>query len=255
MKISQKNLVSALILALLFHAAALNLFAQIEKGDELHKARNLKGALEVYEKVLKETGESYELAWRLSRTYSDLGESETDHKTQTVQFEKALAWAEKAIELNSQGSKGHLYLAIAYGRMARVKGPKEQIRLSKLIKEEAEKTLEFDPQEHIAWHILGCWNRELSTLNWVEKGFANLFLGGIPKDASLDQSVICLKKAVEINPDVIVHHLELGLTYEEMNQKELAVQEFKTVLSLPIYDFQDDAHQKKAVKEIEKLKD
>ena len=251
----QMKIILALILMLIFHAETFQLFAQTEKGDALHEARNLKGALEVYEKVLKEEGENYEIAWRLSRTYSDLGELEPQHKIKTEEFEQALAWAQKAIQLNPEGAKGHLYLAIAYGRMAREEGPKEQIRISKLIKEEAEKTLKLDPKEHIAWHILGCWNRELSTLNWVEKGFANLFLGGIPKDASLNQSAICLKKAVEINPDVIVHHLELGITYQAMDEKELAVQEFKKVLALPIYDAQDEIHQKEARRRLDKLVD
>jgi tetratricopeptide (TPR) repeat protein len=254
-KTLRNNFLLILLFALISHAGTFRLFAQLEKGDALHKARDLKGALEAYEKVLKEKGETHEIAWRLSRTYSDLGELEAQKKIKTADFEQALKWAQKAIELNPQGPQGHLYLAIAYGRTARAEGPKEQIRLSKLIKEEAEKTLELDPKEHIAWHILGCWHRELSTLNWAEKGFANLFLGGVPKDASLEQSVICLKKAVEINPDVIVHHLELGITYQALDEKQLAVQEFKQVQVLPVYDSQDEIHQKEARQRLDKLED
>lgn len=254
-KAPRKNFIYVFLLMFFFHQGNSGLLAQWEKGDALHKNRDLKGALASYEKALEEHGENYEIAWRLSRTYSDLGELQEGRKEKTKDFEQALSWAEKAVQLNAQGPKGHLFLAIAYGRKARVEGPKEQIRLSQLIKEEAQKTIDLDPKEHIAWHILGCWHRELSTLNWVERGFANLFLGGIPKDASLNQSVICLKKAVEINPDVIVHHLELGVTYQTLNEKQLAVQEFKKVLNLPIYDSQDEAHQKAARQKLEELED
>jgi tetratricopeptide (TPR) repeat protein len=93
----------------------------------------------------------------------------------------------------------------------------------------------------------------LATLSWVERKFADIFLGGIPKEASVEKAVECFKKAIEINPEVIVHHLELGVTYEKLDQNDLAISEYNKVLELPIYHSEDKVHQAAAEKHLKKL--
>jgi tetratricopeptide (TPR) repeat protein len=225
----------------------------LTQGDQAYEQKDLKGASQAYENALKLNPKDYETTWKLSRTYSDfIG---LNRKELENYYIKSVDLARKAIELNSEGSKGHLYLSIALGRMTQIKGsPKERIRLSKEIKAEAQRAVDLDPKEHLAWHILGCWNRELATLSWIERKFADVFLGGIPKDASLEKAVACFKKAIEVNPVVIIHHLELAVTYERLDQKTLAIDEYQKVLELPVYHSEDEAHKKTAEGRLRKLK-
>ncbi len=225
----------------------------IQKGDSAYQNLNNRAAAEFYTKALKLDSTNYEAAWKLSRAYVDLGEQLEKKSDRTRFYKKAEELARRAVKLNPDGSKGHLYLSIALGRVALDAGPKERIKLSKEIKAEVDKALQLDPNDDIAWHVLGRWNRKLATLSWIEKKFANLFLGGVPKEASVEKALECFQKAIELNPTHINHYLELGKTYEVLGKKEEAIKAYKKVLELPVKDADDPKYKKEAQKRLKKL--
>ncbi|NOX37428.1 MAG: tetratricopeptide repeat protein [Calditrichaeota bacterium] len=250
--------VSAKILLLLIGSILCGLMAQdatlfIQKGDSAYAAMDNQAALDFYLKAVEADANNYEALWKLSRAYVDVGEKLTDKDQRKEYFKKAEEAARKAIEVNPNGSKGHLYLSIALGRVALDASPKERIRLSKEIKAEVDKALELDPNDDIAWHVLGRWHRKLATLSWIEKKFANIFLGGVPKEASVEKAAECFQKAIELKPDHINHHLELAITYEKLGQKDKAIEEYKKVLELPKKDADDDEHKAYAQERLKKL--
>jgi predicted TPR repeat methyltransferase len=65
--------------------------------------------------------------------------------------------------------------------------------------------------------------------------------------------VDCFKKAIQLNPAHINHHLELGITYEKMGEKDLAVKAYTKVLKLPIRDADDEDHKKEAEERLKKM--
>jgi tetratricopeptide (TPR) repeat protein len=227
--------------------------ALIASGDSAHKSFDNPGALTFYAKVLEMDSSNYEACWKLSRAYVDIGEILSDKEERKAYYKKAEALANKAVEINPDGAKAHLYLSIAIGRVALDAGKKEQVRLSKEVKASVDRALELDPNDDIAWHVLGRWHRKMATLGWVQRKFANIFLGGIPKEASVDSSARCFERAVAINPDHINHHLELGLTYEELKEKEEAIKQYELVVNLPKKDADDDEHKKHAEERLKKL--
>jgi len=227
--------------------------ALIAKGDAAYKKFDNKAALEFYKNALETDPKNYEAAWKLARAYVDVGEKLSDTKERRSCYEKGYEYAQKAVAINPNGSKGHLFLSIAIGRVALDAGAKERVKLSKEVKSEVDKALALDPQDDSAWHVLGRWHRRLSTLSWIEKNFANMFLGGVPKEASMENAVDCFKKAIQLNPSHINHHLELAITYEEMGKKEPAVAEYRKVLELPIKDADDEDHKKEAEDRLKKL--
>ncbi len=162
-------------------------------------------------------------------------------------------YARQAVKLDSNAAKGHLQLSIALGRVALDEGPKERIRISKEVKKEVDLAIKLDPTDDYAHHVLGRWHRKIANLTWVEKTFANIFLGGVPKEASNQAAADCFKKAIEINPNHINHHLELGLTYELMGEKEQARTEFQKCLDLPKTDSDDDTYKAQAEEKLKKL--
>jgi tetratricopeptide (TPR) repeat protein len=223
-------------------------------GDQAFSTFDNKSALEYYSKVLAQDSTNYEALWKTSRAYVDVGETLPDKEQRKTYYKNAEKSAIKATEVNPEGAKGFLYLSVAIGRVALDAGKKEQVQLSKDVKAAVDKSLALDPNDDIAWHVLGRWHRKMATLNWVQKNFANIFLGGVPKEASVESSAECFQKAIELNPGHINHHLELGLTYEELKMKDKAVAKYKEVLELPKKDSDDDEYKKQAEERLKKLK-
>jgi tetratricopeptide (TPR) repeat protein len=177
----------------------------------------------------------------------DVGET-LDKKQSHEYYMASQKYAQQAIRHKEECSNGHLFLSIALGRVALKAGAKERMRLAKSIRVEAEKAIEYNINNDLAYHVLGRWHRRLADLSWIEKGFANIFLGGVPKDATVENAHKNFQKAIELNPQKISHHLEMGITYIAMDKKHLAVEEFKKVLELPKSDSDDPKHKESAKK-------
>ena len=226
----------------------------VSAGNAAFQRFDNQAAMESYQKALEMDPQCYEAAWKLARAYIDLGEKLTDKEQRKEYYLKAHEMAKKAVEIKPGAAKGHLYLSISLGRVALDAGGKEKVKLSKEIKSEVDKTLSIDPNDDIAWHVLALWNRNISTLSWIEKQFAKIFLGGVPKEASVEKAVECLRKAIQLNNGHINHHLELGITYEVLDKKDLAIKEYEKVLELPISDADDEDYKAKAEKNLKELK-
>ena len=253
-KFKSYPLFSVLLVLLIFSVQGFSQDADtlIQQGDEAFMKFDNLGALDLYKKALDADPANYEAAWKLSRAYVDVGETFEDSDKRAEYYNQGEDYARKAVEIKPDGSKGHLFLSIALGRVALDAGKKEQVRLSKEIKAEVDKALELNPNDDIALHVLGRWNRKMATLGWIQKKFANMFLGGIPKDASLENAENCFKKAIELHPGHINHYLELGLTLEKMDRKDEAIAEYEKLLKLPNTDADDDKYKSIAQ---ERLKD
>ncbi len=187
---------------------SISIFAQesnsafVAKGDSAFKVLNNDKALECYLKAFESNSDDYEAAWKISRAYVDIGEKlEGDERAS--HFKKGEEFAKKAVELKPEGSYGHLYLSIAIGKVALDAGKKEQVRLSKEVKKELDIAIKYDPENDIAYHVLGRWNRKMANLGWIQRKFADLFLGGIPKDASNENAIASFKKAIEFVKDTL----------------------------------------------------
>ncbi len=214
-------------------------------GDSTYNIFENEKALEYYLQAETNNQLSYDLSWKIARTYLDLGQDAKDEKRAEL-FKKGEEYARKAIELNPDGAQGHLQLSIALGRVALDASAKERIRMSKEIKQEVDKAINLDPQNDIAYHVLGRWNRKIANLSWIEKGFANMFLGGIPEGASNESALNSFKKAIELNPDHINHYLELGITYQMMDDDKNAIAAFQKCIDLPVKDSDDPEYKEKA---------
>ncbi|MFQ5751316.1 MAG: hypothetical protein ACE5HI_04905, partial [bacterium] len=183
----------------------------------------------------------------------NLGE-EAKKPIQIQHYYVAEKWARKAVTLCPDTANSHFFVAVSAGLLALYEGGKRKINRSRMVREEAEKTLALDPQHHGAYHVLGRWHRELANLNWFLKTMAKIVYGGVPTGASLEAAVQNFKRAIEIKPDWINHHKQLGLTYMSMHRWELARKEFETALKLPIQDHQDPSHKEKCQKLLQKIK-
>ncbi len=251
-----KKIIRLFILCFLLSSSVLmadEIKGHLAEGDSLFILYDNKGALKAYLEVLTIDTLNYDANWKGCRAYLDIGETVEDDDERADFYQKGCDLARRATRINPEGGKGHLYLSIALGRVALDAGAKERIKLSKEIKSEVDVAIKYDPNDDTAYHVLGRWNRKLANLSWIETGFADLFLGGVPEDASDENAVAAFKKAIELNPAHINHHLELGITYEMMDLEEEARAQYQKCLDLPKSDSDDDKYKKEAQERIEDL--
>ena len=73
--------------------------------------------------------------------------------------------------------------------------------------------------------------------------------GGLP-DGTLEDSRDSLLRAIELEPDFIISHYEIGKTYLELDDTENAKYHFNKVLELDIRDHSDQSKKYKVNKMI-----
>ena len=145
----------------------------------------------------------------------------------------AVEHARAAVKVAPDSALGHVWLAATLGRQALKEGTRTRLALSREIKSEADRAIALDPTIGRAYHVRALWNRKLASLNAFERMMANTVLGGVPKGASMENCVNDLKKAIELEPGYVNHHLELGRTYMDLQRWAEARRELEQAASLP----------------------
>ena len=224
----------------------------LTQGDAAYDALDNEAALKSYKAALEADAQNCDAAWKTSRSYADIGDEKEGKEERTEYFKKAEDYARKAIDLCPSSDMAHLSLSIAIGRVALMEGKKKQVQLSQAVKDEAEKAIELNPDNDIAHHVYARWHRKVATLSGVAKAFAKVLYGGLPP-ASLDKAIEHFQKAIAINPDNINHHLELGITYEEMNEWAKANAEYDKVASLDATKSMDPKYKAEAAERQKKI--
>lgn len=225
----------------------------IKQGDADDARGDTRGAITQFEAADKLSPDNPSVIIRLSKQYSDLIGVTKPASEAAKMAQKSLDYAKRAVELDPGSAKAHLALAIGYGRMTDFTDNKTKLIYSKHIKEEAEKSLAIDPKDDYAYHVLGRWNYGIASLNPVLKIMAKFIYGGLP-EASMEDAAGYFKKAIEIAPQRIIHHLELARTYNALGKTDLANKEWETILTLHPTNGEDEAAQKEA-REVLKKRD
>lgn len=243
-----------LLLAVVVSFRALAEDAQVatllKQGDAEERQGHTRAALSIFREAEKRDPANVAILLRVAKQYSDLiAETKPEAAAQAV-AQRSLIYSKRAVELDPSNAKGRLSLAIAYGRLTDFVGNKVKLEYSKLVKQEAAKSLELDPTDDFAWHVLGRWHFGVANVSAVLKAMAGMVYGGMPA-ASNEDAAKCLKKASELAPQRIIHHSELARVYRAMGKKDLATKEWQTVLALPAVDKEDEKDKREAQLELE----
>jgi tetratricopeptide (TPR) repeat protein len=224
----------------------------LEKGDEYYQRFDNVKALQEYEKAYELAPKEFEVIQRVTQTYNDIGE-DLDSKESKPYYEKSVQYAELLLEKFPDNAETYYLLSMTYGNLALFKGGKGKVKLSRKVKENADKAIELNPNHANAYIVLGIYYREVANLNWFLKNFAKAFFGGLP-DGSNEDSEEAFLKAIELEPTDIITYYELGRTYEKMEKKDKAIENYEKVLELPEQDHLNTATKAKAEKRLKKLR-
>jgi tetratricopeptide (TPR) repeat protein len=179
---------------------------------------------------------------RVSKQYSDqIDEAKSVAVAEKV-AQKSIDYAQRALSMDPKNAKAHLSVAVAYGRLSGFVGDKTKLEYSRIVKDETGRSIELDPNDDFAWYVLGRWNAAVASVGGMVKLMANLVYGGMPA-ASNEEAAKCLKKAVELAPQRLMHHAELARVYKAMGKTGLATKEWQAVLAAPASDKGEEKEQ------------
>lgn len=229
----------------------------LKRGDSFYKSFNFVPAIEQYEKAYAIAPNEFEVLSKLTRTYNDLSEEyyeKKDEKNAERSVNQGLKYAEEFYKKFPDSARVYAFLAWSYGNLALYKGGNEKVKLAHKIKENAEESIRKNPNDYLPYIILGIYHRQIASLSWLEKLFAETFFGDVP-EGTLEESEKYLLKALEIKPGVVIATFHLSLAYKEMGDEEKEIRTLRKVLDLPEKDFRDKYAKRKAGKRLKKLLD
>jgi tetratricopeptide (TPR) repeat protein len=233
---SNRQFVRAAVVAATFLAAPVA-YAQgsaadhIRIGDREHAAHNVASAYRHYEMAVAADSNSYEAEWKASRNAVEAGEVASGSEQRKL-YAAAEKHARRAVKLNPSHAEGHVALARALGRTALSVGKRERVKYAGEVREQALEALKYDPRHAGALHIMGVWNAEIMRLSGVTRFMAKNFLGGqVFESASWKDAVRYMEQAVAVDPDRLVHRIDLAEIYADAGDKAKARAAYQHVVS------------------------
>lgn len=202
-------------LLLPFPAIAGPADALIQQGDVHDQKLESKAALERYLPAEKLEPNNPGLLLRIARQYRhEMADApQIGEKNRLANL--ALNYAQRAVVLNPRDGEAHLSVAICHGKAMTHLANKEKINALRIIKTSADQAIALNPKQDLAWYVLGCWNQRVAELGGLKRTMAKIAYGGLP-DANGATAIKCFERAIALNPDRLIHYIEMGRTYAHM---------------------------------------
>ena len=204
----------------------------IQKGDVFYNKLQAAEALKFYLPAEKLDPNNVRLLVHIAREYRHLMSDATKPEEKLQFGNTALDYAQRAVALAPDDTEAQLAVAISYGKLLPLQGSKQQFTNSRLIKAAADKVIALDPNNDLAWHVLGRWYLNLADVGTVKRALAQVAYGKLPA-AKYEDAVRCFEKAIELNPNRLMHYIEIGRTYIQMGKGEDARRFITKGLSMP----------------------
>ena len=223
---------------ILFFVLATQLYGQdvnttINQARSLESSMNDEAAVSKYKEALQlQPGNIYAICKVSELSTRIASRSDADQQKQHNYFGIAKTYAKSAIQLAPQNSESNFVMALVMGRDALSGSGKEKIEAVKKLKQYADLSIKYDPNNFKAWYVLGKWYYEVSALNYFERTAVKIFFGALPK-AEITDAISCFEKSKSINPGFILNYLALAKAYKKQDEIATAKQNLSSMISLP----------------------
>jgi tetratricopeptide (TPR) repeat protein len=191
----------------------------IKQGDVYYDRLQPAEALKCYLPAEKLQPNNADLLVRISRQYRHLMSDAAGKDEKLRLGSTALNYSRRAVKLAPDDAEAQLSVAITYGKILPYLGNKEKAEGSRKIKAAADKVVRLDPKNDLGWHVLGRWNLVLAEVSGLKRAIAQVAYGKLPP-ATNEEAVKCFEKAIALNPNRLMHYVELGRTYANMDRKD-----------------------------------
>ena len=209
------------IVALLFPGGALraqSADALIAAGDLFYAKFQATEALKYYLPAEKLEPNNVRLLCHISREYRHLMMDETDRTSKVRLGNAAVDYAKRAVAISPKDPDAQLAVAISVGKLQPFQGYRQRFDSVHVIKDACDKVTEIDPSNDLGWHVLGRWYQGLAEVDPFHRALAQA-VGGLPP-ATFQEAATCFEKAIQLNPNRLMHYVALGTVYAEMGRKD-----------------------------------
>ena len=229
----------------------------IKEADKLVTEFQHNKALELLLKADKQFPNNWQIKWRISRAYVDVGEHLPDKtdKEKEEQFEyykKSFDFADQSVKLSPSESITYVRRAIANGRIALFQGVFSAIGTVKDVKSDCERAIQLgnggNYVQALAHYVLGRTHLKVCEKSYLVRLPLGLGWGDTGKALQL------LETANKLYPNFRMFMLELAKAYIEEDQPEKAKETLKKLEKAPFQDEDDDIVLAEAKKLYDKIK-
>lgn len=221
------------ILLLLFstNSFSQNINTLLAEAAKLESSLDEKGAYEKYRQAYKLQPTNVAVLNKCSELCSRIGKREVNTKSRHDYYQNAKNYAEAALVIQPNNGESNCVMAIALGCVALDASSKEKVNAAKSIKKYLDKSLQYDPSNFKAWHVLGRWHYEVSDLNMFERAAIKILFGGLPS-SSFDKALAAFETANSIKP-FAANNFEMARAYKKKGDKNRAVAALQSLLQMP----------------------
>ncbi len=220
------------LLALLLPLGSVDATPEVFPGDREFVTRDYVSAIAAYQTLLETRPDTAGVFWRLARVEVCLGDV-TEGAESEAHYRKAEQLARGAVRLDSMNADAHTWLAVALGSIAMFEGSKSKVRMAHEIKYHLDRAISLNPNDDVAYSVLGSFYAALGDVSWLERQLAKVFLGRLP-DGGYEEAEVAFRRAIALAPTVIRHHYAFGLLLKALDRDVEARKEFESTLSLPV---------------------
>lgn len=215
----------------------------IKQADNLAREFQHKKVLELLQKADKDYPNDWQIKWRLSRAYVDVGEhlpdkTDKDKEEQFEYYKKAFEYADQSVKLAPNESITYVRRAIANGRIALFQGVFSAIGTVKDVKADCEKAIQLgnggNYVQALAHYVLGRTHLKVCEKSYLVRLPLGLGWGDTAKALKL------LETANKLYPNFRMFMLELAKAYIAEDQPEKALETLKKLEKAPVQDEDDD---------------
>jgi tetratricopeptide (TPR) repeat protein len=222
-------------------------------GDKDHEAMNAAGALRHYQAAIQADANNAEALWRAAREAIDLGEFNDAARDSLYRIGEQ--FARRAVQADPKSSMAHFALAKAIGRRALSMGTRDRVKFAGEVRKEALEAIRLDSTNAGALHVMGMWHANIMRLSGIARFLAKNVLGGRTFDeANWKDAAGMLERAASLEPDRIVHKLDLAGVYRDRGEKDKARQTYQQALQLKPIEYNDRSYQQQADRELKDLR-
>ena len=217
----------------------------IKEGDKFNQEFNHQKSLETYLKADELIPANWEILWRISRAYVDIGNkmpetTDAENDAKVAIYEKSFLYADSAVNLAEDQSVVYLRRAIVNGRIALFEGVFSAIGTVNDVRDDCERAIELSNGgnyiQALAHYVLGRAHAKVCEKPYLLRLPLGLGWG------DMEVAIREFQNAIKLKPNYRMFYLELAKAYMEEGEYELAKENLLLVEKAPFVLEDDDLY-------------
>lgn len=248
-----KQILLVFLLACFGRLIAQDNIVLLKEAENLERSFKEPEALEKYKQILANDAVNIKALVKATELSCSLGSRKENKNDKRLNFESALAFAQRAAKVDANSADANYALAMASGKMTEVETENKKIvAYVKDTKAFADKAIAINSNFGKAYFILGRWHYEMVNLSGIKKAAVKLFYGGLP-EASLENAIMYMEKCKSLEPYYMINYYFLNKAYKDNDKPAKQIEVLSRMVKLPNRTFDDAVMKEDAQKQLQQL--